>query len=200
MRTALPILSLAGLLLTAQAGAETIYKWVDAAGQPHYSDVPREGAEEVYVASPQTYRSDNRVTPGPAPQRDAAAAEPSAADRYSTLAITSPVNEETIWNTGGTISVSLAVSPALAPGHTIRLLLDGRQRQQLGQGVTQTRLTDVFRGEHQLQAQIVTPDRKVLKSSPEVTFFYKQTTVNNNPAAQPRPTPPPPPIPRPAPR
>jgi hypothetical protein len=186
MRIALPILSLAGLLLTAQAGAETIYKWVDADGQPHFSDVPREGAEQVYVASPQTYTSENRVTPSPSPQRDNVAPEQPDADRYTMLAITSPVNEETIWNTGGTISVSLAVTPALAPGHTIRLLLDGRQRQQLGQGVTQTRLTEIYRGEHQLQAQIVTPDRQVIKSSPEVTFFYKQTTVNNNPSASPR--------------
>jgi hypothetical protein len=185
MRIALSLLSLAGFILAASVNAEVIYKWIDANGQPHFSDVPREGAEEVFVASPQTYTSQDRGTAGTTVSPASDTQEPAASDgdRYSTLAITSPGNEETIWNTGGTISVSLAVSPALAPGHTIRLLLDGRQKQQLGQGVNRTQLSDIFRGEHQLQAQIVTPDRTVIKTSPTVTFFYKQTTVNRNPSA-----------------
>ena len=184
MRIALCMLGLAGLVLTAPLGAETIYKWVDPDGQPHFSDVPREGAEEVYVASPQSY-SPTRIesSAGKTATNGDDKPDEAAGDRYTTFTITSPTEEETIWNTGGKISVSLNLRPALASGHTIRLLLDGRQKQQLGQGVRQTQLSGIPRGEHQIQAQVVTPDRQVVTTSQVVTFFYKQTQAARNPAA-----------------
>ena len=184
MQKLLSILSLIGFMLAAPLGAQVIYKWVDADGQQHFSDVPREGAQEVYIAPPQSYAptvistSDQSatVTPGDADQDD-----PSGG--YTDFAITSPSAEETIWNTGGTISVSLQLQPALTRGHTIRLLLDGRQKQQLGPGVSRIQLTGIDRGTHQLQAQVVTPDRQVVTSTESVTFYYKQTSANRNPAA-----------------
>jgi len=180
MRIALFILSLTGVLLAAPIGAQVIYKWYDASGQPHFSDVPREGAEEIYVASPQVYTpvSVNRAvatSPEAPAKEDGKSSEPS----YSNLSITSPSAEETIWNTGGTISVNLALQPALTAGHTIRLLLDGRQKQQLGPGVTSTQLSGVERGTHQLQAQVVTPGGQIVQSAPAVTFYYKQASVQN---------------------
>jgi hypothetical protein len=182
MRLALYTLGLAGLILTAPVGAEVIYKWLDGNGQPHFSDLPRDGAVEVFVASPQSYTptATRSSSSNDAPDRTASDAVEEPGARYTTFTITSPSVEETIWNTGGTISVSLNLRPALASGHTIRLLLDGKQKQQLGPGVNLTRLTGVERGEHQLQAQVVTPDRTVVTSSQTVTFFYKQTTAGRN--------------------
>jgi hypothetical protein len=190
MRNVLCILGLTGLVLTAPLSAEVIYKWVDANGQPHFSDLPRDGAVEVFVAPPQSYTP---VATGSSSSKEladrvASKADDKSGDRYKTFAITSPSVEETIWNTGGTISVSLTLRPALASGHTIRLMLDGRQKLQLGPGVNRVSLTGIERGEHQLQAQVVTQDRQVVTSTSSVTFFYKQTAAGQNRAApQPRP-------------
>ena len=184
MRKVLSILSLTGLMLAAPLSAQVIYKWVDANGQQHFSDVPHAGAEEILIAPPQRYAptatsgsvESATVTPEDAAQNDQSAG-------YSSFAITSPSEEETIWNTGGTISVSLALQPALMRGHSIRILLDGRQRVQLPEGVTSTQLDDVFRGIHQLQAQVIAADGQTVASTPPMTFYYKQTSVNRRPTA-----------------
>ena len=55
MRIILSIFAAAGVMLAAPLGAQVIYKWVDVNGQQHFSDVPREGAEEIFVAPPQRY-------------------------------------------------------------------------------------------------------------------------------------------------
>jgi hypothetical protein len=188
MRVSLSRHGLVALLLAvpfAGQGAEVIYRWVDANGQQHFSDVPREGAEEMVVASPQRYSPPATTAARAGDGGDGSGesrGEPAVqSNGYTNVAITSPSAEETIWNTGGTISVSVNLQPDLMPGHSIRILVDRQREVQLEAGSTSTTLSDIFRGTHQLEAQVLTANGDVIASSPSLTFYYKQTSVNRRP-------------------
>ena len=178
--------SLLGLLVTAialPALAEGIYKWADENGQMHYSDVPQDGATEVDVQPVQAFSA-------PSVARSAAdAASDDAADGddfagYKTFEIIGPSQEETIWNTGGQVTVKLSVSPRLRSGHKIRLYMDGQLLADLPPGATSVSLSEVDRGAHNLTAEVQDGSGKSLKSAGSVTFFYQQTSVNRRPGVR----------------
>jgi len=177
MRNYLPLL---GLLLVAPSMADTIYKWVDENGQMHFSDMPRDDATEVEVASPQTFSAPRITTSSSASQTDDDDGQPEA-EGYESIEIASPAQEETIWNTGGKVTVAINTQPALMSGHRVTLLLDGQAQATLAPGSTSVELSEVFRGEHQLQAEVRDENNQTLASSRPVTFFYQQTSVNRRP-------------------
>lgn len=169
---------LLGLFLMMTAFAEVVYKWVDEDGQAHYSDVPREGATEITIAPVQTF--DLRS----APRQTAAPVDDESADglsNYESLAIASPVMEETIWNTGGLVTVSVSLQPGLRMGHQIRLFMDNQQVAVLPPMSSSAQLTDVVRGSHQLYAEVVDENGRSLIMSLPTTFYYQQTSVSRRP-------------------
>jgi len=178
-------LLLLSLLITMTASAEVIYKWVDETGQVHYSDVPREGATEMTITPVQTFS-----LPGVAPQSSPAGEEDESAEdatRYESVEIASPAMEETIWNTGGIITVAVNLQPGLRMGHQIRVFMDNQQVAVLPRMSSSAQLTDVARGSHQLYAEVVDENGKSLLTSSPSIFFYQQTSVTRrprNPAAR----------------
>jgi hypothetical protein len=183
MNRQLPLLGLLGLILMAPSLAEGVYKWEDENGQVHFSDMPQEGAIEIQVQPAQTFSSPNL-----APQaaladsgKDADADSDKEDQGYKSLAITSPSMEETIWNTGGEVTVSLSLQPGLKMGHSIRLFMDGQLLADLPPRASSLKLSDVFRGEHTLRAVVQDENGKVQIKADEVKFFYQQTSVNRRP-------------------
>lgn len=169
-------LVLIAVLITVPARATEVYRWVDGSGQPHYSDQWQPGAEKVRIAdspgvSPPKAQGADAGKPG---QQSAAA----ATGRYETLEIASPAQEEVLWNIEGQLRVSLRLSPALQPGHDLRLYLDGTL-QDLPAGSTEAQLKDVFRGVHTLKAEVVNESGQVLISSQPTTFVVRQTSLAN---------------------
>jgi len=168
-----------GLLVSLPSMADGIYKWVDQDGQVHFSDVPQDGSEEIAVAPPQTFS-----LPEPSPSyavsstKKSDEAEQSDQMAYETLAITSPVVEETIWNTGGKVTVAVSLQPGLQTGHQISLYMDGQKLADLPPRVSSLELSDVYRGEHLLTAEVRDENGKTMISSTPVKFFYQQTAVN----------------------
>ena len=169
------ILVLLGLLLAPFATAAEAYVWTDENGVVHYSDRPVPGARRIELAEPNTGQS-------PAPRRPAAAGdepaeEPAESDapfRYESLEIASPGAEETLWNIEGVLNVSLALNPPLQPGHQVRAYFDGNA--QMVQG-TSFQLNEVWRGVHNLQAEIVDETGKMLIRSRTNRFYVQQATV-----------------------
>jgi hypothetical protein len=175
------LLGLLGIILIAPSMAEGVYTWEDDNGQVHYSDIPQEGATEVQVQPAQTFSSPNSSL-------QAAADNTSDSDkedqRYQSLAITSPSSEETIWNTGGKVTVSLSLQPGLKTGHSIRLFMDGQTLADFPSKSMSMQLSNVYRGEHTLRAQVVDETGKVQAKAESVTFFYQQTSVNRRPSSR----------------
>lgn len=177
MKILISIPALLVLILATPSLAEGIYRWVDEDGVVHFSDVPRDGADEVEVQPVQTFSAPS-VPVASAKEGDDAAEEVSApAALYESVAITSPGMEETIWNTGGNVTVSVSLNPALRQGHRITLYMDGRALGDMPPGATSLVLTEVVRGTHQLKAVVSDAVGTVLAESKPTTFFYKQTAV-----------------------
>jgi hypothetical protein len=168
-------------LLAAPCGhaAAEVYRWVDEDGVVHYSDQPHPGAEKLRIESapePGTRLPANAVAErrGTEQAQDEQSSDPSFS--YQSLTISHPAAEETLWNIGATLSVTLELQPALRPGHRVRVYFDGEAMEV---GGIQFTLEDVYRGVHNLQAEVVDANGNVMIRSQPNRFYVQQTTVVN---------------------
>ncbi|HNP35773.1 MAG TPA: DUF4124 domain-containing protein [Woeseiaceae bacterium] len=159
---------LAGLLATGPLFA-VAYRWVDSEGVVHYSDRPEPGAEEISLPDANTTtvrRYTHTVQPQEKPKPPAS--------RYESIEIAAPAAEETLWNIEGVLKVSVALTPALQPGHQVRVYLDGKAKNVSGMSFT---LQDVYRGVHNLQAEVLDETGKTLIKSKPSRFYVQQNSV-----------------------
>jgi len=170
MRTFFALLAvLASAAVLAQA-----YRWVDADGIVHYSDRPVEGAERIFLPE-STHRTrtiaPRRTAETPEAPPDTAAQGPF---RYDTVEVVAPAPEQTLWNLEGVLNVSLRVQPALRPGDQVRVYFDGEQRPVRG---TNFQIDGVFRGVHNIQAEIVDQNGQTLGRSLPNRFYVQQNSI-----------------------
>ena len=166
------------MLLLLAAGATAFgqaYTWTDENGVVHFSDRPHPGARQIDLPkqqsrSRQPLQRDNNATTA-----DDAAAESTAPFRYESVEIVQPGAEETLWNIGGQLSVSVNVTPALRPGHQVRVYYDGTPQMVRG---TSFQLQEVWRGVHNLQVEILDENGEVMTRSQPNRFYVQQSTVN----------------------
>ena len=168
------ILVLLGLLVMPFATAGEAYVWTDEDGVVHYSDRPVPGARRIELAEPNTSQS-------PAPRRrkieragDEQQAEDAAPFRYESFAIVSPGPEDTLWNIEGVLNVSMSLNPPLQPGHRVRLYYDGSPQIVSG---TSVQLQEVWRGVHNLQAEVLDETGKMMIRSRTNRFYVQQTSI-----------------------
>ena len=168
-----PIFVLVGLLASAAAMAQA-YKWVDDDGVVHYSDVPREGAEEIQL-SEYTRDTGARLYRAPPPAaEDGADGEQEPAFQYESLSVSSPGAEETLWNIDAVLNVSLALTPGLQQGHRVRVYFDGQPRFVSG---TSFQIEEVYRGVHNIQAEVIDETGKLMIRSQPNRFYVQQNSV-----------------------
>ena len=166
------ILLLLGLLAAAAAFADT-WTWTDEEGVVHYSDRPHPGATRISIDEPNTSAS-------PAPSRSSDAAGETGEEeapgpfRYESFEVASPGPEETLWNIESVLNVSLSLSPALRPGHQIRVYFDGTPQIVAG---TSFQLNEVYRGVHNLQAEVLDETGTMMIRTRTNRFYVQQTTV-----------------------
>lgn len=153
-----------------------VYRWVDKDGNVHFSDVPQEGAEELDLPDVQTFEGGGVVESRPAPQQEQTAKE---TRDYVLLQITRPALDQTFWNVGGQIPVSLNLEPALQRGDSIRVYLDDQPVEDFPSTGTSHVLSEVWRGSHTLRAEVVNASGQVLAQSEMVVFQVRQTSVVN---------------------
>ena len=163
------IILLATALGAGFAQADTVYKWVDAQGNVHYSDHPHPGAVKVLVPQTQTYAApsmENMPAPSPLPP-----SAPTAA--YSAFALASPASQATLWNVRE-VTVSVSLTPELRSGDSITYHLDG---QTIGPTeATSVTFKDVERGEHKASATLNAANGASMNAGP-VTFYTRQKSV-----------------------
>ena len=162
-------------LLAANAvWAQEAYRWVDEEGVVHYSDTPVEGAERILLPTPNvavTRPTQRAAAPASGDQPDEAEEGPF---RYENIEIISPRAEETLWNIEGILNVTVAVEPALQPGHQVRAYFDGEQQSVTG---TSFQLQEVWRGVHNLQVEVVDETGQLMIRSQPNRFYVQQNTV-----------------------
>jgi hypothetical protein len=166
------ILLLLGLLVAAAAFADT-WTWTDEEGVVHYSDRPHPGATRIAIDEPNSGAS-------PAPTRtndssDANGQEAAAGPfRYESFEVASPAAEETLWNIESVLNVSLTLTPALQAGHQVRVYYDGTPQIVNG---TSFQLAEVYRGVHNLQAEVLDETGQMMIRTRTNRFYVQQTTV-----------------------
>jgi len=168
--------------LVAGGGASAdVYRWVDDDGVIHFSDRPHEGAEIVALPGAQTFSAPAVSRPQPATQPEEAEPETSSsvAAEYTSLRITGPGQDEVLWNIGGVLNVNIALEPRLEAGHSVTLFLDGQAVSQLTGDQRSIQLSDVYRGTHELRAEIHDANGEGVFRSTAVTFTVQQTSVQN---------------------
>jgi len=180
-------LTLSLLILFMPAVHADVYRSVDENGHVVYSDKPSEGAVKIEVKDAQTIKlpSAGPFKYQPPPKK--------APPRYSSVAISSPGNDESIRQNTGDVTVQISVSPGLRPGDVISLLMDGKE---VASGpASSVTMKNVDRGSHTLQSRVLGSDGRTWASSETVTFHLLRHSVL-------KPKPPPGPLnpPKPAPK
>lgn len=166
------ILILLGLLAAAVAFADT-WTWTDEEGVVHYSDRPHPGATRISIDEPNTSASlaANRSSDATDPNGEEETAGPF---RYESFEIASPAAEQTLWNIESVLNVSLSLSPALQPGHQVRVYFDGTPQIV---GGTSFQIQEVYRGVHNLQAEVLDETGTLMIRTRTNRFYVQQTTV-----------------------
>lgn len=170
------------LLCLAGAAAGQVYKWVDENGVTHYSDQPMPGAEQIDLprstTTPRPAQRPAGSSAGTQSQAAAASAEQArpAPFSYESISFTNPAPEQTLWNIGGVLSVSLNVQPGLQDGHRVRVYFDGELTEATGQSFE---IQEVWRGTHNLQAEVVDETGRVMIRSEPMRFYVQQTSILN---------------------
>ncbi len=172
-----PLLLLAGLLASASLFGQA-YRWVDEDGVVHYSDRPVPGAKEIQLPKHQRPRPaavPRSVPPAAGQQAEEAVPQEAAPPfRYESLEIGSPAAEETLWNIEGVLNVSLNLTPPLQTGHQVRVYFDGEPRMVQG---TSFQIQEVWRGVHNIQAEVLDANGKLMIRSRPNRFYVQQNTV-----------------------
>ncbi|WP_303853828.1 DUF4124 domain-containing protein [Salinicola salarius] len=176
----------AALLVALPALAAPVYRHVDANGNVVYSDEPGQGSridlKPITVVDPAEVESRSRPA-------QSTTTSPSAVD-YDRFAITSPSNGETLpTGQGGNVQVQLAIEPELQPGDRVQLRVDGEVSQS-PMHTSVFALSQLERGEHRIQAELLDTQGRVRLSTPAITLYVQRASVNlpsnpNNPNRNP---------------
>lgn len=169
--TAAPILVL--LALPFVAVEAQVQMRVAPDGTVKFSDRPGPDARPVQVRPAQTVRM-----PASEPQAAQPASAPptESAFRYSQVTILSPKAGEAVRANNGVVAVRMALQPALQPAHAIVLTLDG-SRMMFGASADLL-MTDVSRGLHRLEAEIVDARGEIVTRAEPVDFDVLRTSAS----------------------
>jgi len=172
MRMAMTLF-LAFSLLPSLGAAETLYKWIDAQGNVHYSDKPGPGATKIVVPRAPTFTPPQVAVPAAGANENR---EGPAATGYNSISIVSPKDQDTLWNTPS-VTVSVSVDPALRPGDKVTISLDGVSQTVSGTSAT---FSEIDRGQHTVTAT-VTGREGGSATAQAVTFYLQKTSVKKPP-------------------
>lgn len=159
------------LLISSLAVAETGYRKVNPDGSVEFSDQPIPGAEALELREAPTIEFvPSQTVSGPVSGKGAASSTAGTLANY-TATITTPQQDETLWFQEGGVTVVVTINPPLQEQDSIRVRLDG---QVVAEGKsTSLQIPQVYRGTHQLVAEVVSNDQ-ILATSPVITFHLRQ--------------------------
>lgn len=168
---------LLSLFLTLSVQAE-LYKGLNSEGNVVYSDTPFTNSEAFTAPIISTTKA-TKITKKKA--KDAATKEETKPFKYTDFNITSPTQNQTLWNQPD-VSVSLALKPKLNTenNHTFWLMLDSKPivKNSLS---TSMQIGRLDRGAHQLQAQVRDESGKIVVRSRAVVIHIQNTFVKKAP-------------------
>ncbi|QLC73440.1 DUF4124 domain-containing protein [Pseudomonas sp. LPB0260] len=167
MRIALLCLSLL-CCLPLQAD---VYTYIDAEGNRVFTDRPGTGNAQRIQLAP----SNSMPATAPAPPPVNAPSAPQA-PAYQLLRILVPQPDATIRDSAGNLIVTASSDPALLPGHSYRLLLDGEPLGEPSRSPVFP-LENIDRGTHQLAVEIIDAQGRTLERTPSQPFHMLRISL-----------------------
>ncbi|MDX1625187.1 MAG: DUF4124 domain-containing protein [Wenzhouxiangellaceae bacterium] len=168
-RLAAPI----ALLIAAAAlplAAQEIYKTIDEDGNVVYTDQkPSEDAKPLKL--PELTIVDAERMPDRAPSTGSSETQTIEPVEVE-FRIASPEPDEIIVNTGYRVDVRVELGVDLPPGAQVAYYVDGELKKTVPS--LSTTLEEVFRGPHELRAELQTSGGRVLAETGAVSFFMRQ--------------------------
>ncbi|HUE91903.1 DUF4124 domain-containing protein [Pseudomonas sp.] len=160
------------LLLLGLPAVAQVYTYIDAEGNRVFTDKPKSGDAQRIELNPGNSMP-ALVTP-PAPSAPASDTQP--AQRYQVLRILVPQPDATVRDNAGNLIVSVSSEPALFPGHSYRLLLDGNEVGQAGRSPVFP-LENIDRGTHQLAVEIIDQQGRIIERTPSQPFHLLRISL-----------------------
>lgn len=170
MRTGLLFLTLMFGLLLLPLQAE-IYRWTDANGNTAFGDSPPKSVKARPVDLPLLTIADSFSPEGEGKEGlPEETATPSAEEdaSYTDFRITAPADGDTIRSNNGSVTIQLALKPALREGDEITLYVDARQ--VAGGKTLAFSLPEMDRGEHSAFAVLTDAEGNIILNTDPVTF------------------------------
>ncbi|SDO49982.1 DUF4124 domain-containing protein [Pseudomonas jinjuensis] len=160
------------LLLASLPAAAEVYTYLDQDGNRVFTDQPRRGNAQRIELAPS-----NAMPPAPAAYYNPyAPSPPPSPPQYQLLRIIVPEPDATVRANDGELIVSVSSDPGLLPGHSFRLLLDGKSVGKPGRSPVFP-LRNVDRGTHQLSVEIIDSQGRTLEQTPNQPFHMKRVAV-----------------------
>lgn len=154
------------LLLISTAGAE-MYKHTDADGVTTYTDTEVEGATQIKPPEGNTIKLPRYVA------KQKSVDSPKSA--YTAFSIVSPVNDSTVRDNNGAITLTLSITPELdtESGHSISAYIDSKKAVSNSTSLSIT-VENADRGTHSIYAGVSDADGKLLIQSNSITIHLKK--------------------------
>jgi hypothetical protein len=161
------LLSISSLGLHAE-----VYTYIDEDGNRVFTDQPKRHAERIELAPSNSMgKPPSASTPSPSP-----AAAIQQMPIYQLLRILVPEPDATIHDASGNLIVTVTSEPGLQPGHSYRLLLDGKPVGTAGRSPVFP-LENIDRGTHQLSVEILDSGGRILERTPSQPFHMQRISL-----------------------
>ncbi len=161
---------LISLALFSLSVSAEIYETVGENGERLYSDRATKDSKPVEIEGTSSYKPPKYRRSTPSRQEEA---QPFS---YKSIAITQPLNDATLFDSDGAITVVIKPTPALRNGDRVQLFIDGVATGEPLQA-TGFSLAMEARGAHKLVAEVQTSKGKVVGRSKAVSFYYRKHSV-----------------------
>ena len=187
---------LSTMLLVPCVTLAKVYKVVDENGRITFTDqppiaVPEETRDTTQSADTIETKIESNTTPStteatPPETGDAATEEPpletgtapepaKSTNGYESIVIASPEDQSIIPDEQDNVLIHLNIAPSLQEDHFIQLYYDNRKFGDPSK-LNTFQVTKLFRGAHNISADIVDNNGNTLLSSPTITIFVKHTS------------------------
>lgn len=162
------------LLLLGQPAMAEVYTYIDSEGNRVFTDRPKGNAEKVEIAPTNGM---NQATP-PTVRVPVPEAAPAPVAAYQMLRVLIPEPDATVQEgSSGDLIVTLTSDPALMDGHNYRVVLDGNIA---GTGRSPVfPLSNLDRGTHQLAAEIVDEQGRIVERTPSQPVHIIRTSLDS---------------------
>ena len=167
------------IALTCSAVSAQVFRHIGPDGEVYFTDTPTAGSQPVDLGNALA------VPLRAIPRQTSAAMQPSdeasgneSLPSYVQFEIVKPSNGQGVRANDGSVTVYLSLQPALRPGDTIVLMVDGQDGASIRSGDTLNfNLSNMSRGRHSVAARVQNAEGEKLIETGPVSFYVLRTAL-----------------------